>query len=1029
MNDPQEEEFISQLDTRLADCGITTANSTEVLEFNNQDQPPTEINESGKFLASENIISEFQISERSDILCENNSNLQFDIDPSFAENIGDSAQNELSNFNDGTIFDPTIESNFEEPIESTVVATVPFEETRIDEQQILETDLQQNFQPDLQQNSQEDLQQEFAFDKSENIQEIQTEIQQLEELTPNSVQLFTAFQTAEPPSEILQEESNSNLPFEQQESLDIEATSILENQSFDQRQIREPHQIFDSNEALPGLSQQESNLFFEELGQMEGNFPESEPELFKPKEKEESKESEKEGMQTNSAIPENNQKSLVENSEAMEPQSVQPPPMFKLNLMKKYSENSRNSKSHKQPLQPPPMFDPIEAFPDLLRNCEESSSSFHSHNLQEKPLRPPPMFKLGEPPDFMQDCEDTKSNSSIKRSRKLDHREESQHSNSSFDQQKHVAQEEILQPPPAFDPRGPPPSVTIIGEDRNFKPPGFLTQDEVIQPPKVFDPRLSSQQRMDFVSTGPEIIPAWTGSMGDYNMAPNFVPPIHVSSMTQPSFIPNVGYNMGIPPLASVPIEFQPPLPKENKMAPPLPIDVVPVPLALSMDDELGDMQEAMEFAKQLMNMTESNGEKPAEELKREKKSRKREERNKEKHKESKREEKRKKEKNVEYGPAPLPEMIEERKEVDEQSLGNKTPYDEIQVPDNEEEGVVADDQIRPKVVFNLNKVKRICKVDEWQQQQQLEESEDLKGKKKKFIKDKEKLEKEKENQISENHFQDEKLEEERKRSRRRSKDRKDENRLSKEEKIFGRIEEKASTSRTEEKPLRIEESKKEKKEQGSSQNQESWKNRVIKQFLKMDRNDFHNMINNTSRRRFDIAMKQLVKERKTSLSQEMRNTEEEKVRHFDRDQFMTQLNQMLDPEASESVDISNLPTEFIQHLSMVLHLDPMPKGGEEGAGEIEMMDSEDFLKQMCFENKNHRTQEQASQEEEYLHLPNESSPTSKQPVVEKKKRHHEKKVHVQVIRVKEQINQSEPLEGKIDLLLINLLFLTLHFN
>lgn len=919
LQDPQEEEFICQLDTRLSECEIPTSNAAQVPDLNSELIQPTEVvNQSEEFLATEKIISELQIGERSDLL-ENSPNLQFEIDPSFAENIGgDSTQNELSNFNDSTIFDTSIEPNFEEPIETVAV---PFEETSIQEEQI-ETDLQQNLEENLQQELQTDL-------------EIQKDIQ-LGELPE---QLFTDFPTE---AEVLQE----NLNFE--EPLEMETTIL------DQSQIQGEGQIFES-EALPGLSQQESNLFFEELGQMEGNFPEEQD--FK-KDKEE--------------------KSEKDSGTENESQPLEPPPMFELNLMEEFSSDPKSQK----PLQPPPMFDPMEAFPDLL---EESN--------QEAPLQPPPMFELE--PDFMEDHEE-RSNSSIRRSRKLDHREES----GSFDpqqqqQQQQQKHQEVLQPPPAFDPRGP-----------QLKVPGFT--QEVIQPPKVFDPRLSSQQRMDFVSTTE--ITSWAGPI-DY-MAPNFVPPM----ISQP-FIPTVGYNMVIPPLA---IEF-PPLPQENQVAPPLPVEPVPVPAPvpvpvpvsapfLSMDDELEDMQEAMEFATQLMNMTE-NGEKSDKKEKRRKSERKKETKG--------------KKKDVEYGPL-LPEMMEEKEESLEKGL-EELLQTQLPVPvpvpvpgpvQTADEEVFADDQIRPKVVFNLNKVKRICKVDEWQQQQQPEDVEDLKGKKKKFLKEKEK---EKENQISENQEEKEDV----RRRRRRSKDRKDENR--REEKGSSRSEDRASTSKEE---------KKEKKE--TSENQESWKNRVIKQFLSMDRNDFHNMINNTSRRRFDIAMKQLVKERKTSLSQEMRNNEEEKVRHFDRDQFMTQLNQMLDPEASESVDISNLPTEFIHHLSMVLHLDPMP-GGEEGGGgggggELEMMDSEDFLQQMGLGNKNQRSQEQgAFPEEEYLHLPNEPSP-SVQPTtpttpVEKKKRHHDKKVHVHVIRVKDPSTQAESHEGMIDLFIFNSLFLFIFFT
>lgn len=108
-----------------------------------------------------------------------------------------------------------------------------------------------------------------------------------------------------------------------------------------------------------------------------------------------------------------------------------------------------------------------------------------------------------------------------------------------------------------------------------------------------------------------------------------------------------------------------------------------------------------------------------------------------------------------------------------------------------------------------------------------------------------------------------------------------------------------------------------------SPPSESSWKNRIISRFLKMSKNDIRNMINNSSLRKFDIAMKHLVKEKRSSLSLKMRNTEDEKIKGYDREEFMNQLNAMLDPTAI--VDITNLPTDFIHHLSEVLQLDAMP--------------------------------------------------------------------------------------------------------
>ena len=901
----------------------------------------------------------------------NSPNLQFDIDPSFAENITDPVQNELSNFEEGTIFDPCIEPQLEIPIEETEATAVPFGEgTVINNPEILDTDLQTS---------------EFPFEKAEKsdeeIQQFQTELTNESQQT-EQIELFTAFESTEPPPEILQEEfQNTTLPLETEASSD---------------------QIFDANAPLPELSQQESNLFFEELDQMQGNFPECE------------KESSNEGQ---SKIPENVESNAQKLREEVEnsaqdstnnstnncTQNLQsceksiPESCDDIQQTNSLSNSSKKKKKRplktQKPLEPPPMFDPMEAFPDLL---------------EEEPLQPPPMFELGEPPDFLQNCADSNSNSSIRTSERLDLREESQHSRSSFDQKKPPLQEEVLQPPPAFDPRGPPPTVTVFGEDRSYKPPGFSKQEEVIQPPKVFDPRLTSHQRMDFVAkTGPDIVPPhWAGGMTDFNMATTFVPQMHVPPISQAAgYLPPVGYNMapGIPPIApAIPLDFPPPLPHQSQAQPPLPVEPpsIPEPLGmLSMVDELEEMQEAMEFAKQFMNMTESDGKKKSEDTHlemtktKEKKSRKSKEEKSKDFKSREEKHKKKEDTNVEYGPAPLLEMVQEQAEHEPENAVPPVAHDDMNLPGLED--AFTDDQIRPKVVFNLNKVKRIHKVDEWQQQQQPEEVDDAKMRKKKSLKEREDVQ-------STAVFED-KLEEDRRKRTRRGKDRKEDlpNRISKEDKYYlhGKMEEKAHSSP---KPDLHKKSSK-KHEHGD---QESWKNRVINQFLKMSKNDICNMINNTSLRRFDIAMKQLVKERKTSLSQEMRNNEEEKVREYDREEFMTQLNAMLDPGAS--VDITNLPTEFIQHLSVVLHLDPMPGDKEESGMQVEMMDQEDLLRQIGLENKIQKFHEQHVSEEEYLHLPKQPSPTLALSIPEKKKsRHHEKKI-VQVIRLKEPINQTE---------------------
>lgn len=105
-----------------------------------------------------------------------------------------------------------------------------------------------------------------------------------------------------------------------------------------------------------------------------------------------------------------------------------------------------------------------------------------------------------------------------------------------------------------------------------------------------------------------------------------------------------------------------------------------------------------------------------------------------------------------------------------------------------------------------------------------------------------------------------------------------------------------------------------------NSTSETSWKNKIISRFLKMSKNDIFNMVNNTSLRKFDVIMKRLVKEKKSSLSLEMRHAENEKMKLYDQQEFMKQLNTMLETDAT--VSVTDLPTEFIHHLNEVLQLD-----------------------------------------------------------------------------------------------------------
>ncbi|XP_017757418.1 PREDICTED: uncharacterized protein LOC108548808 [Eufriesea mexicana] len=542
----------------------------------------------------------------------------------------------------------------------------------------------------------------------------------------------------------------------------------------------------------------------------------------------------------------------------------------------------------------------------------------------------------------------------------------------------------IVQPSPAFDPREPPPRISNVSVTTSEKVPEFNPQqpppkihkrEETLQPPPIFDPRLSSQERSNLITpldtTRPNIMSLnlmETSPVSDFNIGSvtsNFpqLPPINIASHT--TFISNVQMNFqsvisqtnsgqGImrefpmpPPPTSI-TKVPPPLPKESLVG-----GHSNPNQSLNMDDGLEDMQEAMEFAKQIMNMTEEIKNENTSSVFSElsmipseipvpnenichslsvedgftstaKKYRKKESKNK------------KNKQNVICGP----ELINERqKDIEirneEQGVQNQSK--------NIEDILLTNDQIRPKVVFNLNsKTKKIHKPEEWHRIpiNISENRESLQGTI--HNSNKEKIHSRK--HFSENrksNTNQNKNQEETKIKKNSTHSTLISNISSYEKSNDTSYNYKKYTSELEKvdaqssntvisNNMSTQKNKKSKKEFRKEEvptSESSWKNRVISRFLKMSKNDICNMVNNSSLRKFDIAMKHLVKERRSSLSLELRTTEDEKMKEYDREEFMNQLNAMLDPSAV--VGITDLPTKFIHHLSEVLQLDSMPLDNE----------------------------------------------------------------------------------------------------
>ncbi|CAD1469521.1 unnamed protein product, partial [Heterotrigona itama] len=536
-----------------------------------------------------------------------------------------------------------------------------------------------------------------------------------------------------------------------------------------------------------------------------------------------------------------------------------------------------------------------------------------------------------------------------------------------------------------FDHRGPPSiripyvSVTIDEQIPEFNPqqppPKIHKRKETLLPPPVFDPRLSSQERSNLIvpldASRSNAMPSnlmETSSVPDFSISPvtpNF--PRLNSFINTPSHRPLMSnVQMNFPSVVSETSGGQRTMRKFSLRLPPMTITEVPPPSlkepsssvkrnsnanqGMTMDDGLEDMQEAMKFAKQ-MNLTEEvkNKDTPVPEsteltpaeipvpvkiadgsltieernANNAKKQRRKETQTMRRNKGGERD-KRNRQNVVACGlELPGSEKEEDMETTDKgQSAESQSK--------STEDVLLSNDQARPKVVFNLNsKTKKIHKPEEWRRislnvpeirvtsQQStvrnLNEQRSISRKHHPF---------ESRNNRNQSRSQQKQV------KMKRSSDseqvasgaptqKKSSNNAQSHCHKSQRDSEKQQenvTARQSQKPR--EEARKEK----ALTSESLWKKRIISRFLKMSKNDICNMVNNSSLRKFDIVMEHLVKERKSSLSLELRNVEDEKMKEYDRIEFMNQLNAMLDPSAV--VGITDLPTEFIHHLSEVLQLD-----------------------------------------------------------------------------------------------------------
>ena len=607
-------------------------------------------------------------------------------------------------------------------------------------------------------------------------------------------------------------------------------------------------------------------------------------------------------------------------------------------------------------------FDP-RTLPPFIHNVPVSS-----HDTQHNSIVPfssndlPPAFDPSEPPPNIKSKSGT----------------ESLNKQESLQPLANVSQNisKVIEPSSAFDARRPPSiripyvSVTIgeqIPEFNPQQPPPKIHKRErtSFQPPPIFHPTLSSQEHssltVPFDASRSNAVPLnlmETSSVQDFNIGPAMPDfPRLNSSINIPShrpFTSNVqmnfpsvvsrtssgqemmGFSLRLPPMTIT--EVPPPPPKEPSSS----VKGNSNPnQAINMDDGLEDMQEAMEFAKQIMNLTEEevkNRDTPVSEsalspaeipvpaadiADTSASTEKGNASNTKKKKKKEGKSRKSRQKVVACGPELS--RLEKQEDVEMTDKGQSVENSKSTQSKSTEDALLSNDQIRPKVVFNLNsKTKRIQKPEEWHRIP-LNVSENRET-------SQQSLNKERSNFRKHHPFESRNQQKEAKVKRNidstqvasistQEKSNNAQSHCHKSHRDSERLQENATTlpgnlvsARKSQKPR--DESRKEK----ALVSEALWKSRVISRFLKMSKNDICNMVNNSSLRKFDIAMKHLVKERKSSLSLELRNVEDEKMKEYDRIEFMNQLNAMLDPSAV--VGITDLPTEFIHHLSEVLQLD-----------------------------------------------------------------------------------------------------------
>ncbi|XP_020287021.1 uncharacterized protein LOC109856311 [Pseudomyrmex gracilis] len=483
--------------------------------------------------------------------------------------------------------------------------------------------------------------------------------------------------------------------------------------------------------------------------------------------------------------------------------------------------------------------------------------------------------------------------------------------------------------PPLFNPAEPPPNMRhLIGPTtspcENMNHPWNINNQNPIPYNAELNVHVGFTSPMSFEMTSPNNV-YLSPIVGANNfssfvpMMPNNHPVINanIPPVMQPSSHPAI--NTNIPSHMQIEIPNAAPQLQVVPFAQLTEPSVPPPPPEDSKDDGLNDMEEAMKFAEQMTSLTASKPEQsessslienssvniisnietielPPEKPKTKSKKLKR-------------------------------KTTDDTKVPEEKTPSKHLPSVETTTPDaterSKDSSLIPDDH-RPKVVFNLNNTSKLVRSTITRQQESVNET--ANNKKSSIQSVESKRTTQARPSVSDRNLENTRQNKESNRNSKRQENKPDGSKATANPNVVSRKKKQENSDYAEKSSgvasvgsLKSRVAEQQDESNKSAISDTTWKDKVINRLLKMSTNEIYNLVNNTSLRKFNLVMKRLVKEKKSTLSLEKRHEQDEKMKMYDRQEFIKHLNAMLDTDAV--VSITDLPTEFIQHLNEALQM------------------------------------------------------------------------------------------------------------